>query len=68
MSYLRKLMKIVRKIGRISDEELEYGLRETVVFGSPAPQIAPPEEEDLYPDDGEDLTEGAGGDDGAATG
>ncbi len=69
MSYLRKLMKIVQKIGRISEEELDYGLRETVVFGSPAPQIAPPEEQELYPDEeGEGLTEGAAGDDGAVTG
>ncbi len=63
MSYLHKLMKIVNKIGRISDEELEHGLRETVVFGSPAPQLAPPEDE-IYPDDGQlvGLDDGAGGD------
>jgi len=46
MSYLKTLMKIVHKIGRISDEELERGLRETVVFGS-GPIVAPPED-DLY--------------------
>ncbi|MBW2459391.1 MAG: transglycosylase domain-containing protein [Deltaproteobacteria bacterium] len=53
MSYLHKLM----------DEELEHGLRETVVFGSPAPQLAPPEEE-IYPDEGE----GGGSDEEAGGG
>jgi hypothetical protein len=44
MGYLKTLMKVVHKIGRISDEELERGLRETVVRGSPAPLVAPEEE------------------------
>lgn len=37
MSFLHKLMEIARKRDRITDEELEEGLRETVVRGSPAP-------------------------------
>jgi membrane peptidoglycan carboxypeptidase len=44
-AYLRRLMKITEKIGRISEEELELGLRETAVFGSPYPHVAPPEDE-----------------------
>ena len=51
MAYLRKLMKIVRKINWISDEELEEGLRETVIFGSPVPHRAAPEPADIYADD-----------------
>ncbi|MGK3995227.1 biosynthetic peptidoglycan transglycosylase [Sorangium sp. So ce1024] len=39
--YLRKLMQIAHKRRRISDEELEKGLQETVVRGSPAPHLAP---------------------------
>jgi hypothetical protein len=38
MSYLHKLMKIARDRSRITDEELEEGLRETVIRGSPSPQ------------------------------
>ena len=37
MSYLRKLMKLAHDRSRISDEELDEGLRETVVRGSPSP-------------------------------
>ena len=37
MAYLHKLMKIARDRGHISDEELDEGLRETVVRGSPTP-------------------------------
>ena len=37
MSYLRKLMKIARDRSRITEEELDEGLRETVVRGSPSP-------------------------------
>lgn len=48
MGYLKTLMKIVHKIGRISDEELDRGLRETVVFGS-GPIVEPPED-DPYSD------------------
>lgn len=48
MSYLRTLMKIMEKLGRISEDELELGLRETVVYGSPSPHVAPPEKEDIY--------------------
>ncbi|MEZ4437815.1 MAG: transglycosylase domain-containing protein [Polyangiaceae bacterium] len=53
MSYLKLLMKIVHKIGRISDEELDVGLRETVVRGGRS-ILAPPE----------DPIEGAEGPDG----
>jgi penicillin-binding protein 1A len=60
MSYIHTLMKIVNKIGRISDEELDAGLRETVVFGS-SPIMAPPE--DPY----EDAIEPSGGDGGSPT-
>jgi hypothetical protein len=41
LRYLRLLMKIVHKIGRIDDDELERALRETPIFGSPAPMVAP---------------------------
>jgi len=37
MSYLRKLMKLARDRSRITDEELDEGLRETVMRGSPSP-------------------------------
>jgi hypothetical protein len=40
MSYLRKLMKIARDRDHLTDEELDEGLRETVVRGSPMPQRA----------------------------
>jgi membrane peptidoglycan carboxypeptidase len=50
MGYLRTLMKIVHKIKRVSDEELERGLRETVVFGSPAPVVSLPEDEEQFPE------------------
>ncbi len=46
MGYLHTLMKILHKIGRISDEELDVGLRETVVFGSSS-LVAPPSD-DVY--------------------
>lgn len=38
MAYLQKLMKIARDRSRVSDEEMEEGLRETVIRGAPAPQ------------------------------
>jgi hypothetical protein len=41
MAFLHKLMEIARKRERITDEELEDGLRETVVRGSPAPLREP---------------------------
>jgi len=47
VSYLRRLMRITNRIGRITDEELEVGLRETPVFGSPSPQLAPADP-DIY--------------------
>ncbi|MGK4005925.1 biosynthetic peptidoglycan transglycosylase [Sorangium sp. So ce1036] len=53
--YLRKLMQIAHKRHRISDEELEKGLQETVVRGSPAPHLAPrqpPGDEDVLVDEG----------------
>ncbi len=40
MGFLRKLMKYARERERINDEELDEGLRETVLRGSPAPQRA----------------------------
>ena len=49
MGYLRMLMKIVHKIGRISDEELERGLRETVMMGGPS--LVAPAEDDVYAED-----------------
>jgi hypothetical protein len=41
MTYLQKLMKMARARNHLSDEELEEGLRETVVRGSPSPQRGP---------------------------
>jgi hypothetical protein len=41
MAYLHKLMELAHKRDRVTDEELEDGLRETVVRGSPAPLRAP---------------------------
>ncbi|MFT3765015.1 MAG: biosynthetic peptidoglycan transglycosylase [Minicystis sp.] len=41
MAYLHKLMKIARDRNRIADDEMEEGLRETVIRGSPAPQRSP---------------------------
>lgn len=38
MAYLQKLMKIARDRSRVTDEEMEEGLRETVIRGAPAPQ------------------------------
>jgi hypothetical protein len=43
--YMRKLMEIASKRKRITEEELEVGLRETVVRGSPSPHRAPPADE-----------------------
>lgn len=37
MSYLHKLMKLARDRDNITEEELDEGLRETVLRGSPAP-------------------------------
>lgn len=45
MAYLHKLMEIAHKRDRITDEELEDGLRETVVRGSPAPFRTPKPDE-----------------------
>lgn len=50
MSFLHKLMEIAHKRDRITDEELEDGLRETVVRGSPAPLRAPKPAERTGPD------------------
>ncbi|MFO0755238.1 MAG: biosynthetic peptidoglycan transglycosylase [Byssovorax sp.] len=41
MDYLRKLMKIARQRDHLTDEELDEGLRETVIQGSPAPHRDP---------------------------
>jgi hypothetical protein len=41
MAYLHKLMQIARDRNHISDEELDEGLRETVVRGSPTPVRSP---------------------------
>jgi hypothetical protein len=49
MRTLRLYTKILHKIGRITDEELARGQRETVIFGSPAPALAPEEDSDGYP-------------------
>jgi hypothetical protein len=35
MAYLHKLMKIARDRNRITEEDLEEGLRETVIRGAP---------------------------------
>lgn len=61
MAFLHKLMEIAHKRDRITDEELEDGLRETVVRGSPAPFRAPKPEgpgstTPPVPDEGEDPT------------
>ncbi|MDC3957390.1 biosynthetic peptidoglycan transglycosylase [Polyangium jinanense] len=40
MNYLRKLMDVAHRRKWISDEELEEGMRETVVRGQPAPERA----------------------------
>ena len=53
MSYLRILMKIVHKIGRISEDELDVGLRETVVFGSSS-ILAPLDDDPYAEEDGSD--------------
>ena len=58
MSYLRKLMKIARDRGNLTEEELEEGLRETVVRGSPTPErsarpVVGPDPE--LPPDGSDI-------------
>jgi membrane peptidoglycan carboxypeptidase len=37
MSYLRRLMKVARDRDNLTDEELDEGLRETVLRGSPSP-------------------------------
>lgn len=57
-NYLRKLMETAKKRQWISDEELEEGLRETVVRGSPAPQRAASE---APPGEIGDAPEEAGG-------
>jgi membrane peptidoglycan carboxypeptidase len=54
-SYLRQLMEIAHKRKRISDEELEEGLRETVIRGASAPHRAPRDESASPPKDGEDA-------------
>lgn len=37
--HLQHLMRIARKINRISDDELEAGLSEQIVFGKPHPKV-----------------------------
>jgi membrane peptidoglycan carboxypeptidase len=55
---LRRLMRHAHKSKRISDEELEEGLRETVILGSPSPAREPKEASESVgaggsaPDDG----------------
>jgi hypothetical protein len=52
-NHLRRLMKYANKRGRLSDSELDEGLREVPVFGSSAPiREAPPP---LPEDGGEDV-------------
>jgi hypothetical protein len=48
--YLQKLMAIAHKRGRITDEELEEGLGETVVRGVPVPRRAAPHEKPVAPE------------------
>lgn len=59
MRVLRLYMKVLEKIGQISEDELERGLRETVVFGAAAPMVAPAEDEDGYPLDEPEPNPGA---------
>ncbi|WP_437561986.1 biosynthetic peptidoglycan transglycosylase [Sorangium sp. So ce542] len=59
--YLRKLMQIAHRRNRISDEELEKGLQETVVRGSPAPHLAPRQPAGDGDEAIEDRPEGQGG-------
>ncbi|MBK9261699.1 MAG: transglycosylase domain-containing protein [Polyangiaceae bacterium] len=56
MNFIRKLMQTAHKRQWITDEELETGLRETVVRGQPAPKRAdapPPEETNAAPPEGD---------------
>ena len=55
--YLQKLMAIAHKRGRITDEELEEGLGETVIRGQPVPRRAASAEKPVTPDgsEGEDV-------------
>ena len=46
---LRRLMHNAHKSKRLSDEELEEGLRETVILGSPSPARAPKDASDEPP-------------------
>jgi membrane peptidoglycan carboxypeptidase len=39
-NYLMQLMRVARKINRISDAELEQGLRERIALGVPAVELA----------------------------
>jgi hypothetical protein len=51
-SYLERLMHVARKIERISDAELEQGLKERIALGQPAAELlddAAPQEGDLDP-------------------
>ncbi|WP_441287419.1 transglycosylase domain-containing protein [Sorangium sp. KYC3313] len=61
--YLRKLMQIAHRRQRISDEELEKGLQEVVVRGSPAPHLAPRQPSEDGGEAGEDRS---GEDEGGA--
>ncbi|WP_437329283.1 transglycosylase domain-containing protein [Sorangium sp. So ce381] len=61
--YLRKLMQIAHRRQRISDEELEKGLQEVVVRGSPAPHLASRQSGE---DGGEAGEERSGEDEGGA--
>ena len=56
MRKLRSYMKVLHRIKRISDEELDQGLRETVVYGSPS-AMSPPDDADaggITPSEGAD--------------
>lgn len=59
MNYLRKLMDVAHRRKWISDEELEDGLRETVVRGQPAPERAARSQEPSG-SEGEPSGEGGG--------
>ncbi len=59
MRYLYKLMKVSAKKGWITDTDLEYGLGEWVVYGSPDPVRVGPDPYELYAIDGQGI-EGIG--------
>jgi hypothetical protein len=66
-NYLRRLMHVARKLGRIDDEELEDSLREQVTFRVATSPRAPAEGEDpALAATGKEGAEAEGADDGEA--